>query len=68
MDCTPDRVGVQYCASCGTECDWKDIPARGPCEGQVEAVDETTLEDGDYAWVHLCRAHAKQYWSPDEKW
>ena len=45
---------IKYCY-CGASCFFEK--SDEPCYGEVETVDETYSEDGDYDWIHACQGH-----------
>ena len=34
---------------------------KDPCWGEISAIDEQTVGDDDYYWIHSCEGHADQY-------
>lgn len=52
-----EKLRKDQCPSCGDPCIYADRPEEGPCEGQVEVVDEVDLGDGDWGWIHTCKKH-----------
>lgn len=46
---------------CGADCyvrDFEEEERDGTCWGEVRAVEELDLGDGDYGLVHACEGHA----------
>lgn len=52
--------------NCGGDCyNFFSQELYGPCWGDVNAIDEQQLGDGEYYWVHSCEGHSDMWLDGD---